>query len=182
MTRCLVLNASYEYLSIADRWIDALSLVIAGKATPIEHYPDVVRSARASFHLPAVVVMRYQVRPQRRRRLFDSPSRSVVFIRDAFQCQYCGGRLSMHTATRDHVIPRSRGGKDTLGNVVAACRSCNARKDDRTPQEAGMQLLSTPRTLTEDEKIQCLLKTVRTKERMVWLECLRRHGITLWSS
>jgi 5-methylcytosine-specific restriction endonuclease McrA len=182
MTRCLVLNASYEYLSIAERWIDALSLVIAGKATPIEHYPDVVRSARASFRLPAVVVMRHLVRPQRRRRLFDSPTRKAVFMRDGFACQYCGARLSLKAGTRDHVIPRSRGGPDTLTNVVAACRECNARKDDRTPREAGMALRSQPRALTEEEKILCLLKTVRVKERTAWLECLRRNGITLWAA
>jgi 5-methylcytosine-specific restriction endonuclease McrA len=182
MTRCLVLNASYEYLSIAERWIDGLSLVIAGKATPIEHYPDVVRSERATFQLPAVVVMRHQVRPQRRRRLFDSPTRKAVFIRDGFACQYCGARLSMSTGTRDHVVPRSRGGADTLANVVAACRACNSRKDARTPQEAGMTLRRQPRALTEEEKIQCLLKTVRAKERATWLDCLRRNGITLWAA
>ena len=182
MTRCLVLDASYEYLSIAERWIDALSLVIAGKATPIEHYPDVVRSARASFRLPAVVVMRHQVRPQRRRRLFDAPTRQAVFIRDGFACQYCGARLSMTTGTRDHVVPRSRGGADTLANVVAACRACNARKDDRLPHEAGMVLRSQPRALSDGERIQCLLKTVRARERTAWLDCLRRNGITLWAA
>ena len=182
MTRCLVLNASYEYLSIAERWLDALSLVIAGKATPIEHYPDVVRSARASFQLPAVVVMRYQVRSHRRRRLFDSPTRKAVFIRDGFACQYCGARISLNTGTRDHVIPRSRGGADTLGNVVAACTTCNTVKDNRTPEEAGMALRAKPRPLTEEEKLRCLLKTVRTKERSAWLDCLRKHGISLWAA
>ncbi len=182
MTRCLVLNASYEYLSISERWIDALSLVLAGKATPIEHYPEVVRSERARFQLPAVVVMRHQVRTRRRRRLFDAPTRKAVFIRDGFACQYCGARLSLLTGTRDHVQPRSRGGPDTLANVVAACRSCNARKDARTPQEAGMVLRTQPRALSDEEKIQCLLKTVRTRERTTWLDCLRRYGITLWAA
>jgi 5-methylcytosine-specific restriction endonuclease McrA len=182
MTRCLVLNASYEYLAIAERWIDALSLVITGKATPIEHYPDVVRSAYATFRLPAVVVMRRQVRTLRHRRIFAAPSRRAVFIRDGFACQYCGARLSLTTGTRDHVVPRSRGGSDTLANVVAACRTCNARKDARTPHEAGMTLRSQPRSLTEEEKLDCLLKTVRAKERGVWLDCLRRNGISLWAA
>jgi 5-methylcytosine-specific restriction endonuclease McrA len=182
MTRCLVLNASYEYLAVAERWIDALTLVLAGKAVPIEHYPDTVRSAHASFQLPAVVVMRRQVRTQRRRRLFDAPTRKAVFVRDGFACQYCGARLSMATGTRDHVVPRSRGGADSLGNVVAACRACNARKDARTPHEAGMPLRSQPRALSDDEKIQCLLKTVRAKERTAWLDCLRRNGIALWAA
>lgn len=182
MTRCMVLNASYEFLAIQERWIDALSLVIQGKATPLEHYDGVVRSATASWQLPAVVVMRYQVKTGRKRRIFDVPSRKVVFIRDSFTCQYCGTRLTMASGTRDHVIPRSRGGADVLTNVVAACMPCNTRKDNRTPEEAGMRLRSKPRALTEEEKLRCLLRTVRRSERSTWLDCLRRHGIALWAA
>ncbi|MBA3845839.1 MAG: HNH endonuclease [Planctomycetes bacterium] len=182
MTRCMVLNASYEFLTIEERWIDALSLVLAGKATALAHYDEVVRSQHASCALPAVVVMRYQVRTQRRRRLFDAPSRKAVFIRDGFVCQYCDARVSMSTGTRDHVIPRSRGGADTLTNVVAACRACNARKADQTPTEAGLELRAKPRALSEDDKLRCLLRTVRAKERTTWTSCLRRHGITLWAA
>ena len=58
MSRCMVLNASYEFLSIVEHWMDALVLVIAGKATPIEYYSEIVRSQHCSFNLPAVVVMR----------------------------------------------------------------------------------------------------------------------------
>ena len=57
MSRCMVLNASYEFLTIEERWIDALGLVLAGKAVPLEEYPDVVRSQHCSFRLPAVVMI-----------------------------------------------------------------------------------------------------------------------------
>jgi 5-methylcytosine-specific restriction endonuclease McrA len=179
MSRCLVLNASYEYLSIADRWIDALSLVIAGKATPIEHYQEVVRSQRAEFRIPAVVVMNRYVKTKRKVRLWVAPTRKLVFSRDGFQCQYCGVRVTMTSGTRDHVQPLSRGGPDVLSNVVTACRDCNGRKDNRTPAEAGMTLRSQPRSLTEAEKVQCLLKTCRTKERETWVDCLDRIGVRL---
>lgn len=179
MSRCLVLNASYEYLSIADRWIDALSLVLSKKATPIEEYPDVVRSQHEHFRLPAVVVMNRYVKTRRKIRLWVVPTRKLVFSRDGFECQYCGRKVSMTTGTRDHVSPLSRGGPDVLSNVVTACRDCNGRKDDLTPDEAGFTLRNRPRSLTEAEKIQCLLKTCRTKERETWLECLDRIGIRL---
>jgi 5-methylcytosine-specific restriction endonuclease McrA len=182
MTRCMVLNASFEFLTIVDRWIDALSLVLAEKAIAIEHYPDIVRSQREQFRLPAVVVMRYQVNTQRKRHLFDAPSRKAVFIRDNFRCQYCGAKVTMRTGTRDHVVPRSRGGRDVLSNIVAACVPCNTRKDARTPEEAGMPLLNRPRSLTEEEKLRCLLRVVRSKERSAWMECLKKHGITLWAA
>lgn len=182
MSRCMVLNASYEFLAIEEHWIDALGLVLSGKAVPLEEYPDVVRSQRCTFRLPAVVLMRYQVKTLRRRQVFNVPTRKAVFIRDAFECQYCGSKVSMTTGTRDHVIPRSRGGPDTMLNVVTACRSCNVRKDDKLPDEVGMALRNRPRALTEDEKIQCLIKLVRAKERNAWMGCLRRLGLGLWAA
>jgi len=72
-------------------------------------------------------------------------SRLGVFIRDGFRCQYCGKRLSHRNLTIDHVIPRSRGGKTEWTNVVTSCVSCNTKKGDRTPEEAGMTLLREPR-------------------------------------
>jgi 5-methylcytosine-specific restriction endonuclease McrA len=182
MSRCMVLNASYEFLAIEEHWIDALGLVLSGKAVPLEEYPDVVRSQHCTFRLPAVVLMRYQVKTLRRRQVFNVPTRKAVFIRDGFACQYCGTRVSMTTGTRDHVIPRSRGGPDIMQNVVTACRACNVRKDDRMLEEVGMSLTSRPRPLTEEEKIQCLIKLVRAKERNAWMGCLRRLGLGLWAA
>ena len=182
MNRCLVLNANYEYLAVLDRWIDALALVLTDKADPLAHYDKVVRSERQTFPLPAVAVMRSLVRTRRRRAIFDVPAKPIVFARDAFTCQYCGCRVTMRTGTRDHVIPRSRGGRDILANVVTACSPCNLRKDDRMPAEVGMHPRSQPRGLNEEEKLGCLLRTVRSEERAAWLGCLRRHGITLWTA
>ncbi|MEK7415008.1 MAG: HNH endonuclease [Planctomycetota bacterium] len=182
MNRCLVLNANYEYLAVLDRWIDALALVLADKVDSIADYPQVVRSERQTFPVPAVVVMRSLVRTRRRRTIFDVPAKAVVFARDAFACQYCGCRVTLRTGTRDHVMPRSRGGRDTLANVVTACAPCNLRKDARTPSEAGMHLRSQPRGLAEEEKLACLLRSVRSEERTAWLTCLRRNGITLWTA
>ena len=67
-----------------------------------------------------------------------------LFHRDRYLCAYCGGIFSGAKLTRDHVIPFSRGGRDTWMNVVTACRSCNERKSDRTPEIAHMELLYLP--------------------------------------
>jgi 5-methylcytosine-specific restriction endonuclease McrA len=182
VNRCLVLNANYEYLAVLDRWIDALALVIVGKADPLACYDRVVRSERASHALPAVLVLRQLVRTRRRRSVFDVPEKATVFARDAFTCQYCGCRVTLRNGTRDHVQPRSRGGRDVLSNVVTACAACNFRKDDRTPAEAGMHLRAMPRALNEEEKLACLLRSVRSEERQAWIACLRRNGITLWTA
>jgi 5-methylcytosine-specific restriction endonuclease McrA len=70
-------------------------------------------------------------------------SRKNIIKRDNNKCQYCGKKsLGM---TIDHIIPKSRGGDDTWENLITACLRCNNRKGNRTPDEAGMPLLSKPR-------------------------------------
>jgi hypothetical protein len=67
-----------------------------------------------------------------------------LFHRDRYLCAYCGHLLHATRLTRDHVVPFSRGGRDTWMNVVTACRACNERKSDRTPEKANMELLYLP--------------------------------------
>jgi 5-methylcytosine-specific restriction endonuclease McrA len=67
-----------------------------------------------------------------------------VLARDRWRCQYCGQKKKIAELTYDHVIPRSRGGKTCWENIVTACQDCNARKGDRTPEQAGMRLRSRP--------------------------------------
>ena len=67
-----------------------------------------------------------------------------LFHRDRYLCAFCGSNLPASKLTRDHVIPFSRGGRDTWMNVVTACRGCNEKKSDRTPEMAHMELLYLP--------------------------------------
>ena len=78
---------------------------------------------------------RYRERHPDRQTPWSKAAYAVVFERDGHACRYCG---SLERLTIDHVIPRSRGGSDDAGNLVVACKSCNSRKKDRTPDEAGM--------------------------------------------
>lgn len=73
-----------------------------------------------------------------------SYNRGVVLARDDFKCQYCSKQLSYREATVDHVMPSSRGGRSQWNNCVAACKTCNRRKGDRTPAEANMTLINRP--------------------------------------
>jgi 5-methylcytosine-specific restriction endonuclease McrA len=70
----------------------------------------------------------------------------TLFQRDQNICLYCGQEYSFAALTRDHIIPASRGGETSWENCVTACRSCNQRKDARTPEEAHMRLLAVPYT------------------------------------
>ncbi|HEY9448059.1 MAG TPA: HNH endonuclease [Burkholderiales bacterium] len=67
-----------------------------------------------------------------------------LFHRDRQVCAYCGGLFAIGKLTRDHILPFSRGGRDSWMNVVTACRPCNERKSDRTPEGAGMELIYLP--------------------------------------
>ncbi len=71
-------------------------------------------------------------------------SRRNIFLRDHHVCQYCGVRHAKPELTIDHVVPRSRGGRDTWENLVLACVSCNMKKRNLTPDEAHMPLLRRP--------------------------------------
>lgn len=138
MRSALVLNATYEPLSVVSAR-RALCLVLAGKAEVIHEDGVAIRSATLAFGAPTVIRLRYVVRVPFLRR--TALSRKAVFIRDQYACQYCGG----YADSIDHVMPRSRGGRHTWDNVAAACRPCNLRKRDRTPDEAGMRLANAPR-------------------------------------
>ena len=69
----------------------------------------------------------------------------TLFGRDRHMCAYCGAvHSSAKSLSRDHIMPKSRGGIDDWMNVVTACRGCNTRKDNKTLKEAKMELLYVP--------------------------------------
>jgi hypothetical protein len=78
---------------------------------------------------------------------------NTLFGRDKHTCAYCGRGFASHKLSRDHVIPKSRGGLDVWTNVVTACKDCNCDKDDQLLSECGMELLYLPYTPTHSEKL-----------------------------
>lgn len=137
MSRALVLNASFEPLCVvATR--RALVLVIDGKAELVRATGGAFHSARATFPEPSVVRLAVYVKVPYRNRV--ALNRRAIFLRDNHRCQYCGAAAE----NIDHVVPRSRGGTHSWDNVVAACRPCNARKEDRLLHETHMHLRRPP--------------------------------------
>lgn len=74
-----------------------------------------------------------------------------LFIRDHQICAYCGDRFPESELTVEHIVPVSRGGQHAWTNVVTACRSCNTRKGNRTPEQARMPLLYVPYAVCRNE-------------------------------
>ena len=137
MGRALVLNATYEPLCVVPVR-RAVILVLKEKAEVLQHRDEELHSERMSLPVPSVIRLVHFVRVPFRAR---APlSRRSVFVRDGHRCQYCGAAAE----NIDHVIPRSRGGPHTWENVVAACRPCNTRKEDRFVHETGLILRRRP--------------------------------------
>ena len=135
----LILNASYEPLHVCSVK-RAVALLMHDVAERTEDSDKILRSPSQAFAVPSVVrLKKYVRRPPHQKVAFN---RKNVFRRDDNVCQYCG--KSGHDLTLDHVQPRSRGGSTSWENVVACCRACNAKKRDRTPQEANMLLKRQP--------------------------------------
>jgi 5-methylcytosine-specific restriction endonuclease McrA len=157
----LVLNASYEPINITPVR-RAVVLVLKGVATTEEEDGSYVHAARIAFRVPSVIRLR-----EFRRIPFQSRalSRKNILLRDRSTCQFCGRVMPTGELTLDHVIPRSRGGHTDWDNLVACCHSCNNRKGDRTPEEAGLNLMRSPRPFTLHTSRQLMRMMGRSDER-----------------
>jgi len=144
----LLLNASEEVIKIID-WYKAVTLLFSGKAEKPFNYEEYheIRTSGGIYKLPtAIVLVEYVNIPYKNCHI----NRRNILRRDKFTCQYCEKVLSSSEYTIDHLIPRSRGGKNTWKNLVTSCRKCNTKKANRTPKEANMKLLKEPKEPTRD--------------------------------
>jgi len=135
MERVLVLNADYNYLNVID-WKRALRLVVNKKVEVVEYLNVKISSASGLMLLPKVLRLLKLVKIVFKNKV--PMTKKNVFVRDNFECGYCGNKHD--ELTIDHVIPKSRGGKLSFENAVSCCSKCNNKKGDRTPEEAGMKL------------------------------------------
>ncbi len=150
--RVLLLNGStWEPLAVITVQ-RAVNLLIAGKAIAVEMTGKYLNTVRRKFEVPSVIALKSYVNVPRRKSHW---SRKGIMVRDGYTCIYCGAKvgskvrgrvLTKHDFTIDHIIPRSKGGKDTWSNTACACARCNHRKGNRLHNVAGMRLLWEPKT------------------------------------
>jgi len=121
------------------RWDEWLAL-------PVRERDAVVRTVRGPVRVPTVIVaVNFAKVPKQRPKL----SARAIRARDGDRCQYTGRALRPDEGSLDHVLPRSRGGRDTWENLVWSAKDVNQRKADRLPHEAGLRLLTVPRAPKE---------------------------------
>src|ERR1700733_9095815 len=121
--RTLILNATFEPIGVVSSR-RALVLILDAKAELVHDTGREFHSERVAFPEPSVARLMQYIKIPRQTRI--AISRRSVFARDGHRCQYCGAQAE----NIDHVVPRSRGGPHAWDNVVAACRRCNALKED----------------------------------------------------
>lgn len=122
----LVLNSSYTPLHITS-WKRAIVLILKEKAQFVSS--TVIRL----FNYVRIPISKMTLR---------KPTKSMIYLRDGYKCQYCG---SSRNLTLDHILARSRGGDSSWSNLVVCCSVCNTKKANRPLEQTGMKLLKKPR-------------------------------------
>ncbi len=144
----LILNADFRPLSYFPlsiwSWQEAVKAIFRESVVVISEYERIVRSPTQELKLPSVLALK-EFAPSARKPAF---TRFNVFLRDHWSCQYCGDEFRTSDLTFDHVIPRSRGGRTSWDNIVAACHDCNLLKGSYLPHECSMYPRTAPRQPT----------------------------------
>jgi 5-methylcytosine-specific restriction endonuclease McrA len=147
----LLLNATYMPIqTITIR--EAVELMMRDVVLVVEGVAARLKTPTMMFEVPSIIRLKRYVNVPHRH---ASWSRRAVLSRDGYQCIFCGitprskqrGILLRHQDfTLDHIIPLSKGGRSSWGNTACACYTCNHRKANRTPHDAGMTMLWEPKT------------------------------------
>ena len=137
----LKLDSSFKPVEVIS-WQEAVILTWLNKAWAAEYTDKWVRSAKEAFQIPSVIVLFRYIDEK----FFSLPcTRKNILTRDDHQCQYCGNHFRESDLTIDHVIPRSKGGKNEWDNVAAACRTCNQRKSNYLLENSPVSLIRKPK-------------------------------------
>ncbi len=139
MIKTLLLNDNWQVIAfISER--KAIKLLLKGKADVLSSWNGrKIHYGYGYITLPATLKMRYNVVLRPTKLVF---SRKLVLRRDQYICCYCNKKSK--NLTIDHIIPKSAGGENSFTNCVTACLTCNRKKRNRTPEQAGMILKELP--------------------------------------
>ena len=162
-TTVLVLNRNWQAIDVKSP-ADALSMMYTDNATgldilgkdhmipyrwkdwvnlPFDSDCDYIKTINGGIKIPKIIVLCNFDKVPIKRPKFSSTG---IWNRDNGVCQYTGRKLSKNEGNVDHVIPKSRGGRSNWDNCVLSHKDINAKKADRTPEEAGLKLLKKPTT------------------------------------
>jgi len=117
-----------------------------------------IKTVRFEIVVPKIIRLLFYDKLPRQEVKFN---RRNIFARDNNRCQYCGKKFPLAELSLDHVLPRSQGGKSTWDNVVCCCLECNVRKGGRTPEQAGIKIITPPKKPRRSPMITLKLNSAR---------------------
>ena len=125
----LLLNKDFRPLSVFPlsviNWKTAIKLIFLDRINVIHYYEDwQVHSPSMTMEVPSIAVTREYFSIKHGIKL----TRKNLYLRDNFTCQYCNEPFDDNELSIDHVIPRSKGGKNEWTNLVTSCYTCNWNK------------------------------------------------------
>lgn len=173
-TQVLKLNAAYVPIGVYS-WKDAITDWVNGKIEIVEEYDKVLNygydrhldTFKGAMNMPAVVRLTNFVSPKKNLKFYKAFTRRHVWERDQGICQYCGVKVSLKEFTYDHVVPKSQGGPANWKNIVCSCVTCNRKKANRTPEQAGMKLIKKPvAPKTADDYLSGMINKVKAATHM----------------
>ena len=174
MERVLLLNADYSYLTVIN-WRRAVCLMFQNKVEILKPGTREVANSGRTYviTIPQILRLIKLVRSIYKNRV--PFTKKNVIIRDNWACVYCGND-DRKNLTIDHMVPRSRGGKDNFENCLASCIKCNNKKGNRTPREANMFPRKQPYQPTISEFLTLRMKDLGIHELLkdLWNECGRQ--------
>jgi HNH endonuclease len=155
MTSTLPLILTLDMHGIPHRWVtwqhacfyhakDRVAWALGGHAFTVYGGTCRLTGRRSSISSNSIIAIKGKAMASKAFGQTPPLNNRELFHRDRHICAYCAGEFSYLRLTRDHITPIYRGGRDTWMNVVTACRACNEKKSDRTPEHAGMELIYAP--------------------------------------
>lgn len=157
MDKVLVLNADYSPLNVTTLH-RGFNLVFTGKAEIVKSSDNLIVTDKKLYERPVIIRLLNYVRYVYRRLRVN---RHKIYKRDGHKCVYCGNSKQL---TIDHLIPKSKGGKNTWENLVTCCSRCNVKKGDKTIEQAGLKLLKKP------YEPDIFIEAMNTTLEKVWIE------------
>ena len=152
-SKCLLLNSDYTPLSVVSWqksiiWLLKYQMESEYNIEILSYYDNqhILASNGNQYKVPAVAKSVKYFHLYNRTINF---SRRNLFLRDNYTCQYCGNLFHINQLTYDHVVPKSRYKSNykkctNWTNIVTSCIKCNLKKGNKTPEEAGMKLMTRP--------------------------------------
>jgi 5-methylcytosine-specific restriction endonuclease McrA len=167
MENVIVLNSDYSFMGNID-WKRSIVLLYQGKAETIKETNKVIHNSDKtySFIVPKVIRLISYVT-----QIFKNKipySKTNIFVRDNYICQYCNKKLTKNECTIDHVVPKSKGGISSWENCVTSCKLCNNYKGDMDLNKINLYLKKTPIQPSVSDFTRIKSKTLINNLKEIW--------------